>query len=145
MQEFLSQLEALCKARSIEKFSAEEMIELLEDGEEVEWILGQVGETTSSALGQLLQQIATEVSPATAVEDEVEGEDISVAETEVSDASGEEEESFDPANLDMSELQGMLPPGVDMSQVQQMLNSPRGALLADFGTFCEERGVEMEM
>jgi hypothetical protein len=145
VQEFLSQLEALCKARSIEKFSAEEMIELLEDGEEVEWILGQVGETTSSALGQLLQQIATEVSPATAVEDEVEGEDISVAETEVSDASGEEEESFDPANLDMSELQGMLPPGVDMSQVQQMLNSPRGALLADFGTFCEERGVEMEM
>ena len=141
----MSQLEALCKARSIEKFSAEEMIELLEDGEEVEWILGQVGETTSSALGQLLQQIATEVSPATAVEDEVEGEDISVAETEVSDASGEEEESFDPANLDMSELQGMLPPGVDMSQVQQMLNSPRGALLADFGTFCEERGVEMEM
>jgi hypothetical protein len=50
VQEFLSQLEALCKARSIEKFSAEEMIELLEDGEEVEWILGQVGETTSSAL-----------------------------------------------------------------------------------------------
>ena len=146
MQEFLSQLEALCKARSIEKFSAEEMIELLEDGEEAEWILGQVGESTSSALGQLLQQIATEVSPATAVEDEGEGEGASVAETEVSDASGEEEEeAFDPANLDMSELQGMLPPGVDMSQVQQMLNSPRGALLADFGTFCEERGVEMEM
>lgn len=145
MQEFLSQLEALCKARSIEKFSAAEMIELLEDGEEAEWILEQVGEATSSALGQLLQQIATEVSPATAVEDEVEGEDISVAKTDAGEASGGEEEAFDPANLDMSELQGMLPPGVDMSQVQQMLNSPRGALLADFGTFCEERDVEMEM
>jgi hypothetical protein len=147
VQEFLNQLEALCKARGIEKFSPTEMVELLEDGEEVEWILGQVGEEGSGALGQLLQQIAAEIAPAGSEEDGTEdGGEVSSA-AEIEEASGDkaEEEDFDPANLDMSELQGMLPPGVDMSQVQQMLSSPRGALLADFGTFCEERGVEMEM
>lgn len=144
MQEFLNQLEVLCKARNVEKFSAAEMVELLEDGEEVEWILGQVGEDGSGELGQLLQQIAAEVSPATGVEDTPEEAAADAVESGDTDADGEEE-GFDPADLDMSELQGMLPPGVDMSQVQQMLNSPRGALLADFGTFCEERGVEMEM
>lgn len=142
MQELLNQLEALCKVRGIEKFSATEMVELLEDGEEAEWILGQVGEESGGELGQLLQQITAEVAPA---ESEEGGQEVSPAETEESDEDKEDEEDFDPSNLDMGELQGMLPPGVDMSQVQQMLSSPRGALLADFGTFCEERGVEMEM
>jgi len=32
-----------------------------------------------------------------------------------------------------------------MRQVEQMLSSPRGALLGDFGAFCQERGVEPEM
>jgi len=142
VQELLNQLEALCKVRGIEKFSATEMVELLEDGEEAEWILGQVGEESGGELGQLLQQITAEVAPA---ESEEGGQEVSPAETEESDEDKEDEEDFDPSNLDMGELQGMLPPGVDMSQVQQMLSSPRGALLADFGTFCEERGVEMEM
>ncbi len=145
MQEFLSQLEALCKVDRIEKFSAAEMVELLEDGEEVEWILGQVGAEGNGALGQLLHQIAAEVAPVRS-EEGGEEEEASVAEIGDTDAGTENvAEGFNPADLDMSELQGMLPPGVDMSQVQQMLNSPRGALLADFGAFCEERGVEMEM
>lgn len=138
MQELVKQLESLCEKIGIEKFSAGEIAELLEDGEEVEWILDQIGQQADSPVGILLQQIASEFAPEQAggTEEEV------VDDQEVEDEPAEED--FDPANLDMAELEGMLPPGVDMGQVQEMLSSPRGALLADFGTFCQEHGVEME-
>jgi len=142
VQELLNQLEQLCSTQGIQKFSAEEIVQLLEDGEEVEWIVSQLGEDRSGELAPLLAQIAAEVAPVapTEVEEEVTSEDAG----EDADSPGEDAEDFDLANLDMGELQGMLPPGVDMGQVQQMLNSPRGALLADFGAFCQERGVEVE-
>lgn len=138
MQELVEQLESLCEKTGIEKFSAGEMVELLEDGEEIEWILDQIGQQAESPVGVLLQQIASEVAPEQSdvdEEEEVDGQEVE------GDAG---EDDFDPANLDMAELEGMLPPGVDMGQVQKMLSSPRGALLADFGAFCQEHGVEME-
>ena len=123
-------------------FSAEEIVELLQDGEEVDWIVDQVlpeGPGAERAeLAQLLADIAVEVAPAT--EEEEEGEQVS--------AEGEEAGEVEPQdleNLDLSDLHGMLPPGVDMRQVEEMLSSPRGALLTDFGAFCQERGVESEM
>ena len=42
MQELVTRLEALCQAKGVEKFSAEEIVELLTDGEEVDWIVDQV-------------------------------------------------------------------------------------------------------
>ncbi len=146
MQELATRLEDLCKAKGVEKFSADEIVELLEDGEEVEWIVGQVlpeaVEAERGELRQLLAEIASEVAPPP-VEDEDEVEAEKTAESgeslqEVGEEVVEEE-------LDLAELQGMLPPGVDMQQVEQMLSSPRGALLGDFGAFCQERGVEPEM
>ena len=35
-----------------------------------------------------------------------------------------------------------LPPGVDPGQLQQLLESPRGRLMADLALFCKERGYE---
>ena len=146
MQELATRLEDLCKAKGVEKFSADEIVELLEDGEEVEWIVGQVlpeaVEAERGEMRQLLAEIASEVAPPP-VEDEDEVEAEKTAESgeslqEVGEEVVEEE-------LDLAELQGMLPPGVDMQQVEQMLSSPRGVLLGDFGAFCQERGVEPEM
>ncbi len=146
MQKLATRLEDLCKAKGVEKFSADEIVELLEDGEEVEWIVGQVlpgaVEAERGELRQLLAEIASEVAPPP-VEDEDEVEAEETAESgeslqEVGEEAVEEE-------LDLAELQGMLPPGVDMQQVEQMLSSPRGVLLGDFGAFCQERGVEPEM
>ena len=88
--------------------------------------------------GCTAQQIASEIAQEQA--DGTEEEALDGQEVEKQGHS----RRFDPANLDMAELEGMLPPGVDMGQVQEMLSSPRGALLADFGTFCQEHGVEME-
>ncbi len=146
MQELAMRLEDLCKAKGVEKFSADEIVELLEDGEEVEWIVGQVlpeaAEAERGELRQLLAEIASEVAPPP-VEDE---DEVEVEETAESGESLQEVgEEVVEEELDLAELQGMLPPGVDMQQVEQMLSSPRGALLGDFGAFCQERGVEPEM
>ena len=147
MQELATRLEDFCKTKGVEKFSAEEIVELLEDGEEVEWIVGQVLSGAAQAerdeLQRLLAEIASTVAP-TPPEDE---EDAGAVEDLTGPGEHVEEEGEGTAEeeLDLAALQGMLPPGVDMQQVEQMLSSPRGALLGDFGAFCQERGVEPEM
>ena len=131
MQELVTRLEALCQAQGAGRFSADEIVELLEDGEEVDWIVTQVmpsaTEENRSELIQILNDIAREVAPPSA--------------TEVAEAEVEVEAEAETEDLDLGELREMLPPGVDMHQVEQMLSSPRGALLADFSAFCQERGV----
>lgn len=127
MQELTTRLEALCQAKGVERFSAEEIVELLTDGEEIDWIVDQVlptaAEADRSEMGQVLAEIATAVAPAPAAD------------------TGDEE----PEELDLAQLQEALPPGVDVQQVEEMLRSPRGALLTDFSNFCRERGLEEEL
>ena len=129
MQELATRLEALCQAKGAEKFSAEEIVELLTDGEEVDWILEQVlpaaTEADRSEMSQILGQIAAEVAPA-------------------APPDTDDEEPASVEELDLAQLQQSLPPGVDMQQVEQMLRSPQGALLADFSAFCQERGFDGE-
>ncbi len=141
MQELVERLKTLCESAGVDKFSAEEIVELLEDGEEVEWILEQVGQAADSPIGDLLQQIAAQAAPQVS-DDGEDGEGGEPAGEE--DVEAGDEGDFDPTDLNMEDLEGMLPPGVDMGQVQKMLASPRGALLADFGAFCQEHGVEMD-
>ena len=125
MQELTTRLEALCQAKGAEKFSAEEIVELLADGEEVDWIVDQVlpaaAEADRREMGQALAEIAAAVAPAPATGDE---EPAAVEE------------------LDLAQLQQALPAGVDVQQIEDMLRSPQGALLADFSAFCQERGFE---
>ena len=56
-----------------------------------------------------------------------------------------DEEPAAVEELDLAQLQQALPPGVDVQQVEEMLRSPRGALLADFSAFCQERGFDGEL
>ena len=129
MQELATRLAALCQAKGVEKFSAEEIVELLSDGEEVDWIVDQVlpaaAEADRSEMSQVLAEIAAAVAPAPA-------------------ADTDDEEPASVEELDLAQLQQSLPPGVDMQQVEEMLRSPQGALLADFSAFCQERGFEGE-
>ena len=129
MQELATRLEALCQAKGAEKFSAEEIVELLTDGEEVDWIVDQVlpvaSEADRSEMSQELAQIAAAVAPAAALDTD-------------------DEEPAAVEELDLAQLRQALPPGVDVQQVEEMLRSPQGAMLADFSAFCQERGLEGE-
>ena len=128
MQELTTRLEALCQAKGAEKFSAEEIVELLTDGEEVDWIVEQLLPTAAEAdrreMDQILGQIAAAVAPAAPDTDD--------------------EDPAEVEELDLAQLQQSLPSGVDMQQVEEMLRSPQGAMLADFSAFCQERGLEGE-
>ena len=139
MEELIGKLEQLCAANNIQRFSPEEMTELLEEGETVDWIIEQVlpegPAQVALELGDVLSEIAAQVAPPPSTEENGEED------------GGEESEEATPETMDLAlqELKGIdLPPGVDMGQIQQLMASPRGALLADFGTFCEEKGVTPE-
>ena len=130
MGDAIRELADFCHAEKIRRFSADEMIELLEEGESVDWILEQVlpvaardgsaaaGVTTAgNRLRQLLQECAAEVGPP-------------------------EEAAVEATGVDFEALKGTLPPGVDLGQLKSLMQSPQGALLADFGAYCEERGID---
>ena len=171
MEELQDRLEEFCAARGIERFSPAEIIELLEDGEEVGWIVEQVaaGSDASGQLARLLTKIAAETAPSTeAMAPCSEGESSPFEEVGSSGreaaaaAEGRDGISTAPedeagglpmpgttagdlqagslADLDaLKDIQ--LPEGIDRGQVEQLLSSPQGALLADFGLFCQEKGV----
>jgi hypothetical protein len=137
----LKQLRDLCEQGGITRFSAEEIAELLEDGEAPGWIIEQVGSEGSSEavsrLEQLLQEMAVPVSA------EAEGE---AAKDFAAVAPGAGDPGAGPDMADLAQvMDGMeLPPGIDRSQFEQLMASPRAALIADFGLFCQEKGVDPE-
>ena len=134
-------LARLCETREISRFSAQEMVELLEDGETPSWIVEQVlpdGQSdVTDELRAVLEEIAAQVGPSPEPAETENADPVNLA--ELSELSGDGD--VDPA----AALETMeLPPGVDRAQFEELLSSPRGALLADFGQYCEEKGFSQE-
>ena len=138
MQELVKKLNNECAELSIKKFSADEMIQLLQDGEEASWIIEQIGVKEDDSIAEILDQLGKEISPPLSSEEVLE----SLPENEEELIS--DEDGLNVPDLEMKDLESILPAGVDMAQVQDILSSPRGKLLADFGAFCQERGIDME-
>jgi len=138
LQDLVEKLSAECTRLGITKFSVDEIVELLQDGEEASWIIEQIGVESDDSVAVLLDQLVQEIAPSRSIEVPSEGS-VDHEEDRIST-----EDDVDVSDLDMKDIEGMLPAGVDMAQVQDMLSSPRGKLLADFGAFCQEKGVDME-
>ena len=133
-------LEQYCEAHTVTKFEPDEIIELIEDGEDVNWLIEQIVEDAEppTELVTLLTDLKNYFHPE---EGELELETpeggVEVAEP-VEPTPATEEMGLD----DLSMLEGMqLPPGVDMEQVKKLMESPQGNLMADFSMFCQEKGV----
>jgi hypothetical protein len=171
VEELQHRLAEFCAAHGIERFSPAEIIELLEDGEEVGWIVEQVaaGSDASGQLARLLTEIAAETAPSTeATAPSPEGESplredvgfpgreaavAAEARDEIATAPADEAGAPPMPGTTAGDLQAgsladldalkdiQLPEGIDRGQVEQLLSSPQGALLADFGLFCQEKGV----
>ena len=133
MEDRYAQLEKFCEARGIQKYAPEEILELVEDGESADWIVEQVLSEGSEADIQELTELLEQLAPPP---QEVQ----TVAEEALVEPAVEE------GRLDWQQLEdlGALPPGVDVKQLEQLLASPKGELLADFGLFCQERGVNVQ-
>jgi hypothetical protein len=148
-----NELTQLCEQFGISRFETGDIIELLEDGEAVEWIISQIqqdnAELDADKFNAVLSSIASIVAPP-----KKEAEEEEQLPLETDQEVGLEEEATPPidfSQLDFSQmgpeleaLTGMkLPQGMDMKQIQKMMESPQGAFIQDFGLFCQEQGIDM--
>lgn len=143
MDKLKKRLEQLCEAKGIDRFEPDEIVELLEDGESVDWIVSQLAPDAEAGDTQELAGLLREIGAAAGPKPSPEAESPETPE-ELADRQATE-------SAPTSDLSGMLqsadlqlPPGVDPGQVQQLLASPQGEMLADFGAFCQEKGVDTE-
>lgn len=152
--ELKRRLETYCQIHAVTKFEPDEIIELIEDGEDIDWLAAQISEPAEPAaeLINLLTELKSLYHPAeTESEDEP---DFSAPEFEATEAisaeivTGEFDGSttetgtpgFDPALLEGIQL----PPGMNMDQLKKLMESPQGNLMADFSLFCQEKGMQTD-
>jgi hypothetical protein len=146
-----SRLSEFCEQSGITKFEPDDIVELLEDGEDVAWIVGQLKEENAgldeAALTSLLSDIGALVATPEGEEEEEVGDEAE--ELPPADVEMPAGEMPDLSQIDLSELEGLdlpagmeLPEGLDMKQVQKLMDSPQGKFLTDFSLFCQEKGVE---
>ena len=143
MGEATEQLKIYCRERGVQRFTADEILELLEEGETVDWIMDQIRPDATPDNGQelrsLLEELSSEVAPAETREDPDPEQGVAEMDPVVAETGALPVPTA--AMPEMGDLQELLPKGVDMGQLEELLSSPRGELMADFGLFCQERGT----
>jgi hypothetical protein len=142
---FQAELAEYCQTYQITKFAPEEIIELLHDGESVEWLMSMLvpadQQSQHERLAEILAAIGAEApKEKISAPPETAGEDA-IAPPEMAAVIAAEERAEDARALE-SMMMSMLPPGVDTSQVKKFMSSPQAALLTDFAAFCQEKGVD---
>jgi hypothetical protein len=140
LNELKSKLGDCIHQRSITNFDAEDIIELISEGETIEWIVSQLKsdaaidiEAMTSLLTEIKNQLGAEKEPA-------QNEAAEPAmEPGVPDLS-----SLDLSQIGDSLPEGMqLPPGLDAKELKSLLESPQGKIMADFLVFCREKGIDL--
>ncbi len=155
IEELKAKLNDFIARNSITQFEGEDVVELIEEGEGIDWIVDQLKgnspDLNADEIMPLLADIKALVGPAEeqaheeeeAAEGEIEAE--SLLEGGMPDLS-----QLDPSKLDLSQLadalpKGMqLPPGFNVKQLQDILESPQGKVMSDFLLFCQEKGIEVD-
>jgi len=145
-------LAEFCKEHSIKKFEPEDIIELLEDGEEVSWVVDQLNQENAELPGERLTTILNAIHSVVAPskKDEETEEEIFADEEETIETA-EQIPPLDMSQLDLSQMgdqleamTGMkLPPGVNMNQLQKLMEGPQGKLMTDFAAWCQEQEIDI--
>jgi hypothetical protein len=147
INELKSKLNGFIEQSSITQFEGDDVVQLVQEGESIEWIVNQLKANSpnidSDAITTLLTNIKSLIAPGEEPA-AAEAAEESTAETESPDAS-----LPDLDQLDLSQLAGglpadmELPPGVDVKQLKNLMNSAQGKIVTDFLLFCQERGVKL--
>jgi hypothetical protein len=145
LDDLKSKLNDFIHQYSITKFEAEDVVELVSEGESIDWIVDQLKgdrQINVDAIAALLTEIQSEVRPEKKPEP---GETATAPaiEPETPDTSEPDFSDLDMAQISEMLPKGMkLPPGFNINELKSMLESPQGKIMADFMTFCQEKGVE---
>jgi hypothetical protein len=136
-----TELTEYCQTHQLAKFAPEEILELLKDGESVDWLMSMLVPAEQQSgharlaelLASLRQEVYQEPPPAPSPETMAEATPVETP----------EEPAMDEAELEKMAL-SMLPPGVDPRQLKKIMSSPQAALMGDFALFCQEKGVDVQ-
>ena len=148
LDELKSKLSEFVQQNSITNFEAEDIVELVAEGENIDWIVNQLKSSTpidAAAIMPLLTEIKNLVAP----EKEPVEEKEQPAEAPV-EPEAAESEKINLSQLDLSQISGQLPPGVKLpsnistQQIKNLLESPQGKIMADFIVFCQEKGIDLD-
>lgn len=139
------QLRDYVQQYSISKFDAEDIVELVSEGESIDWIVDQLQsdaqidvEKITSLLTEIRTQLGVKEGPA---------KDESIEPAIDLDIPIEVPE--DLSQLDLSQIgqmlpEGMqLPPGIGAKEIKDLIESPQGQIMTDFVAYCQERGIDV--
>ncbi len=130
---------------AITKFDADDIVELVSEGESIEWIVGQLktdAQIDVDAVTPLLTELKEQLTP---TEEPAKNESAEPA----MEAGAPAESPIDLSQLDLSKIGEMLPedmelpPGLDIQQIKSLIESPQGKVMADFIVYCQEKGVDI--
>ena len=149
LNQLRKELQLFCDANRITRFEPDDIWELLQDGEQVEWMVEQLqqdnADLDSERLTGLLSAIYDQVAPSAETEQPVDAPSETTPEIEA--------DMFPPSDLSQLELDELkphleamtgrkLPDDIDMKQIEKAMQGPQGQLLNDFMLWCHEQGVD---
>jgi hypothetical protein len=142
-----SKLNEFLQQYSITKFESEDILELISEGEGIDWIVDQLRGSNSTVNAEpitaLLKEIYRLIHPDTERQQD-EAAAASTDEAGIVDTPPEE-----VTHIDMSQLSEALPPGVKLppglneKEIKNLIESPQGQIMSDFLLFCQEKGADL--
>jgi len=145
LEELKSKLSEFIERNSITKFGPDDVVELIAEGESIEWMVQQLRcdqPIDAGAVTPLLTEIKGLVAPGKTPDE------AQTAETQAGEGLPDSDQA-DPAALDLTQIGELLPdgvqlpPGMDLKEVKSLLESPQAKVMADFVAFCQEKGIDL--
>jgi hypothetical protein len=141
-------------ANAISQFESDDIIELVNEGESVIWIVDQLKNNNPNINEEAISNLLTEIKALIRPEQEQPQQEDKESEESPETAAAPDaldalaKLDIDPAELDQINLKDILPPGVKLppnisaKDIKAMLQSPQGMVVTDFVTFCQEKGID---
>ena len=145
MDALKSKLNEFIDRSSVTQFEGDDLMQLLEEGESIDWIVEQLKGNSPAVNVDEAAALLTSIKRILAPEIVSEPKE---ADAGVAEAVEHPTVQPDLSQLDLSQLAGMLPrgvklpPGLDMKQLKSLMESAKGKIMADFLLFCQERGIQ---
>jgi hypothetical protein len=145
MDALKSKLNEFIARSSVTQFEGDDLIQLLEEGESIDWIIEQLKGNSPAINIDEATALLTSIKKILAPEIISEPKE---AEAGMAEAIEHPTVQPDLSQLDLSQLAGMLPrgvklpPGLDMKQLKSLMESAQGKIMTDFLLFCQERGIQ---
>jgi preprotein translocase subunit SecA len=147
IEELKAKLNEFVDQHSIAKFDGEDIFELIEDGESIDWIVDQLKGDNPEIAAEKIAALLTDIKALVSPEKELEYTEAESMDGEAAAGSTDESDIPDFAQMDLSQLADSLPPGMelpaglDINQLKDLMESPQAKIMSDFLLFCREKGI----